>query len=174
MEVKRTLERANKVYVGLGNAKLEKFGMQKIMIGSTGSQQERKAEIAKKLRSAQRCHSKLSDKRVREVLVERAALVAEIKGEPQVTPENSEVLFRVCLGKARTGVLEYMNSLFDSMHDQMEDGVHGEDAIHTTAASVTGSNATGQSAKRGARECASPEPPKRPQTGYGLFVKDWL
>jgi hypothetical protein len=89
---------------------------------------------------------------VREVLVERAALVAEIKGMPQVTPENSEVLFRVCLGRARTEALEYVNSLFDGMHDQMEDGVHREDAIHTTAASVTGSNATGQRAKRGAED----------------------
>jgi hypothetical protein len=108
------------------------------------------------------------------VLLKRAALVAEIKGEPEVTPEKSEVLFRVCLGRARTEMLESVHRHFYSLHDQMEDGVHGEDAIHTTAASVTGSNATGQSAKRGARECASPEPPKRPQTGYGLFVKDWL
>jgi hypothetical protein len=177
MQVKRTLKRANKEYVGLGNAKLEKFGMQKIMIGSTDSQKERMAEIAKDLRSAQRCLSNVSAKRVQEVLLKRAALVAEIKGEPEVTPEKSEVLFRMCLGRARTEMLESVHRQFDSFHDQMEDGLHGEDAIHATAASVTGSKATGQSAKRGAEdseqtECAGPEPPKRPLGGYGQFVKE--
>jgi hypothetical protein len=177
MQVKRTLKRANKEYVGLGNAKLEKFGMQKIMIGSTDSQKERMAEIAKDLRSAQRCLSNVSAKRVQEVLLKRAALVAEIKGEPEVAPEKSEVLFRMCVRRAHKELMESMHRQFDSLHDQMEDGLHGEDAIHATAASVTGSKATGQSAKRGAEdseqtECAGPEPPKRPLGGYGQFVKE--
>jgi hypothetical protein len=180
MQVKRTLRRASKEYVGLGNAKLEKFGMQKIMIGSTDSQKERMAEIAKDLRRWQRSVSNVSAKRVQEVLLKRAALVAEIKGEPEVTPEKSEVLFRMCLGRVRTEILESVHRQFNSFHDQMEDGLHGEDAIHATAASVTGSKATGQSAKRGPedseqtglKEQRNAEPPKRPLGGYGQFVKE--